>query len=197
MALTSPRTPQQSLELLKEGNARFLNQSNERANRGAEGFLAGLSGGQNPFAVVVGCADSRVPVEVAFDQAPGDLFVVRVAGNIVTPTQAGSVEFAVESFDCPLVVVLGHSCCGAVQAALSDLEKPIEGISENLREILETIKPAVSGLGADQLEEAIAANVEQSVQALKAGRLAERVENGSLQVIGAEYLLESGEVKFN
>src|ERR1700737_3965726 len=122
-----------ALDRLREGNLRFA------ANvRGSEAFVSHtrrveLASGQQPFAIILGCSDSRVPAEIVFDQGLGDLFVIRVAGNIVAPSQVGSVEFAASRFGTPLVVVLGHSQCGAVQATLEELQRPVENQSRNLR----------------------------------------------------------------
>src|SRR6202165_6320671 len=132
----------EALERLREGNLRFA------ANvRGSDAFVSHtrrveLAAGQQPFAIILGCSDSRVPAEIIFDQGLGDLFVIRVAGNIVAPSQVGSVEFAAERFDTPLVVVLGHSRCGAVLATLEELTRPRENQSRNLRSIVDRIRPS-------------------------------------------------------
>src|SRR5258706_13025023 len=111
-----------------------------------------LAAGQEPFAIILGCSDSRVPAEIVFDQGLGDLFVIRVAGNIVAPSQIGSVEFAAERFGTRLVVVLGHSRCGAIQATLEELALPTEGKSRNLRSIVDRIRPSVEALMATDLK---------------------------------------------
>ncbi|MGQ0428618.1 MAG: carbonic anhydrase, partial [Gammaproteobacteria bacterium] len=137
----------EALARLREGNARFA------ANVRSPGSLlsaerrAALAVAQEPFAIVLGCSDSRVPVEIVFDQGPGDLFVIRVAGNIVAPSLIGSVEFAAERFGTRLVVVLGHSSCGAIAATLEELRRPSSGHSPNLKDIVDRIRPAVEGLG--------------------------------------------------
>jgi carbonic anhydrase len=165
-----------------------------------------LVDGQNPFAIILGCSDSRVPAELVFDQGLGDLFVIRVAGNIVAPSQVGSVEFAAAQFGTRLVVVLGHTRCGAVQATLEQLLRPGEQQSRGLRSIVDFIKPSVVDLLADgmdcdpvQLERAaMRANVRGSVAALRAGsEILDRLcsEDGLL-IVGAEYSLDSGEVSF-
>src|ERR1700736_515694 len=129
-------------ERLREGNLRFS------ANvRGSDAFVSHtrrveLAAGQQPFAIILGCSDSRVPAEIVFDQGLGDLFVIRVAGNIVASSQIGSVEFAAERFGTPLVVVLGHSRCGAVLATLEELMRPREKQSRNLRSIVDRIRPS-------------------------------------------------------
>jgi carbonic anhydrase len=160
--------------------------------------------GQQPFAIVLGCSDSRVPAELVFDQGLGDLFVIRVAGNIVAPSQIGSVEFAAERFGTRLVVVLGHSQCGAVLATLEQLRRPNEGQSRNLRSIVDRIRPSVEGLLATSLvkdldtlvREAVRANVRASANLLRHGsEILERLsEHDGLLVVGAEYSLESGTV---
>ena len=192
-----------------------------RLREGNRRFAAGLRGGgvgidvtrrdqvvdrQEPFAIVLGCSDARVPAEIVFDQGLGDLFVIRVAGNVVAPSQIGSVEFAAERFGTALVVVLGHSRCGAVLATLEELERPMEGQSQNLRAIVDRIRPGIEGLLARQprlehdalMGEAVRANVRASVEHLRQGsEILERlVRNGRLTVVGAEYALETGVVQF-
>ncbi|HEX7077220.1 MAG TPA: carbonic anhydrase [Candidatus Eisenbacteria bacterium] len=196
----------EALERLREGNRRFV--SGERsldvlANRARpEAFVDG----QEPFAVVLGCSDSRVPVEMVFDQGLGDLFVIRVAGNIVAPSQIGSVEFAAEKFQTRLVVVLGHTRCGAIQATLEELQRPNENQSRNLRSIVNRVRPAVEGLLATELRrdhpalarEAVRANVRVGVRDLRHGSpiLERLVQDEGLLVVGAEYSLETGAVEF-
>ena len=167
---------------------------------------SGLAQGQAPFAVVVGCSDSRVPPEIVFDQGLGDLFVIRVAGNIVAPSQIGSVEFAAENFGCQLVVVLGHSNCGAVSATLEQLQHSEEARSENLRSIVDRISPSVEGLLESDLkdnpeallEAAVEANIRASVKQLRQGSdiLKQLVESRELLIVGAEYSLQTGVVNF-
>jgi carbonic anhydrase len=162
--------------------------------------------GQEPFAIVLGCSDSRVPAEIVFDQGLGDLFVIRVAGNIVAPSQIGSVEFAAERFGTRLVVVLGHSMCGAIAATLEELERPSERRSPNLRAIVDRIRPAVEGLleagvrtdPATLAHLAVRANIRASVDHLRHGsEILERlIARDGLLVVGAEYSLESGLVDF-
>jgi carbonic anhydrase len=200
------KSAQEALELLKEGNRRFVNHL-----RSAEAMLSQirrgeLVKGQKPFAIILGCSDSRVPAEIVFDQGLGDLFVIRVAGNIVAPSQIGSVEFAVEAFGTRLVVVMGHTHCGAIDATLEVIENPSAQSSPNLRSIVDRVRPSVESLMHTELakdherlvREAMRANVRASVNQLKYGsRILERMvlEDG-LRVIGAEYSLESGEVDF-
>jgi carbonic anhydrase len=162
--------------------------------------------GQEPFAVILGCSDSRVPVEIVFDQGLGDLFVIRVAGNIVAPSQIGSVEFAAERFGTRLVVVLGHTHCGAIDATLDDLQRPSGAQSLNLSSIVQRIRPAVEGLLATELRrdhealarEAVRANVRVSADYLRHGSevLERLIRKDGLQVVGAEYSLETGVVDF-
>ncbi|MCA1827765.1 MAG: carbonic anhydrase [Myxococcales bacterium] len=196
----------EALEKLKQGNARFI------ANvRGAEPILsqvrrADFVHGQNPFAVVLGCSDSRVPAEIVFDQGLGDLFVIRVAGNIVAPSQVGSVEFAVERFQTPLVVVLGHTFCGGVGATLDVLQGRAKAGSRGLMAIVDRIRPAIEPLLQTDLARdpdalarvATRANVRASANQLRHGsEIIERMvlERG-LAVVGGVYELATGEVEF-
>ncbi len=197
---TDALTPAAALARLVEGNTRFL------ANRGAspaQSWDAQRGAGpQRPFAVILACADSRVPVEILFDQGFGDLFVVRVAGNVVAPSLVGSVEYAVGQLGTPLVVVMGHSHCGAVTAAVEALQRGDGPESENLRAITDRIGPHIAGLvkpGAtldEVLPEAVRANVRASVDHLGHGSrlLEDQVLAGKLAVVGAVYELETGEV---
>src|SRR5277367_2062075 len=141
----------EALMLLQEGNGRFTSDvSNRDAITGRARRLE-LAASQAPFAAILGCSDSRVPVEIVFDQGLGDLFVIRVAGNIVAPSLIGSVEFAAEQFGTRLVVVLGHSRCGAIETTLEQLRRPVENQSRNLHSIVDFIRPAVQGLLAGDL----------------------------------------------
>jgi carbonic anhydrase len=195
-----------ALERLREGNRRFVTQLQGIAPSTGEQRRRELVDGQEPFAIVLGCSDSRVPAEIVFDQGLGDLFVIRVAGNIVAPSQIGSVEFAAERFGTRLVVVLGHSLCGAIAATLEELERPSERRSPNLRAIVDRIRPAVEGLieaggGGDRASlahHAVRANIRASVDHLRHGSeiLEELIESEGLLVVGAEYSLESGVVDF-
>ena len=181
----------------------------ERARRGSgqtAGRRAEIADGQEPFAIVLGCSDSRVPAELVFDQGLGDLFVIRVAGNIVAPSQVGSVEFAAERFHTRLVVVLGHTQCGAVTATLEQLRRPASGQSKNLNSIVDLIRPAVKDLisrdGAPEDEalvsRAVRANVRASAHHLRHGSpvLEQLIQTSGLLVVGAEYSLETGVVDF-
>jgi carbonic anhydrase len=198
-------TAQEALTRLQEGNKRFVegksNYNSNDARRRNE-----LVDGQTPFAIILGCSDSRVPAEIVFDQGLGDLFVIRIAGNIVAPSQIGSIEFAVETFQTPLVVVLGHTRCGAVAATLNQIRQPQASRSQHLRSIVERIRPAVEPLSEIRtdltpeqlLERAIRSNIRMSVNQLRHGSsfLEEIHDSGSLWIVGAEYSLESGEVDF-
>ena len=196
----------QALERLREGNLRFA------ANvRGSDAFVSHtrrveLASGQQPFAIILGCSDSRVPAEIVFDQGLGDLFVIRVAGNIVAPSQVGSVEFAAARYSTRLVVVLGHSQCGAILATLEELLTPTENQSQNLWAIVSRVRPSVEGLlktelrhDSDELvREAGRANIRASVDHLRHGSqvLEELIHDQGLLVVGAEYSLETGVVEF-
>ncbi|MGI9322970.1 MAG: carbonic anhydrase [Pseudomonadales bacterium] len=189
----------EALAELKAGNARFL--SGKPAVREHRERISAQA--QEPFAVVIGCADSRVPVEIVFDQSLGDLFVIRVAGSIVTPIGLGSVEFAAEQLGARLVVVLGHSHCGAVQAALENLQRPDQALSPNLKSAIARIEPAVAPLldkqpQDDLLSAAVHANIMEGVAAVTRDSelLARMVNEDGLVVTGAEYSLESGAVAF-
>jgi carbonic anhydrase len=196
----------EALERLREGNRRFRSDSTGPSARTSDARRRELVGGQAPFAVVLGCSDSRVPAELVFDQGLGDLFVIRVAGNIVASSQLGSVEFAVEYFGTRLVVVLGHTGCGVVAAALRRLEEPGDPTSRHLDSILDRILPTVRGLWETELRHdpvALAraagrADVRVAVDHLRHGSavLEQRIEQDGLLVVGAEYVLESGAVDF-
>ena len=198
-------TAQEALIQLQEGNQRFLEGKSTR-NTNYTQRRNELVDGQTPFAIILGCSDSRVPTEIVFDQGLGDLFVIRIAGNIVAPSQIGSIEFAVETFQTPLVVVLGHTGCGAVAATLNQIRQPQASRSQHLRSIVERIRPAVEPLSEIRtdlaheylLERAIRSNVRMSVNQLRHGSsfLEKMYDSGSLWIVGAEYSLESGEVDF-
>ncbi len=195
-----------ALQRLREGNRRFVSELQGVGTSTGETRRRELVAGQEPFAIVLGCSDSRVPAEIVFDQGLGDLFVIRVAGNIVAPSQVGSVEFAAERFGTRLVVVLGHSMCGAIEATLEELERPTERRSPNLRSIVDRIRPAVeglleAGLGHDRealAHHAVRANIRASVDHLRHGsEILERlIREDGLLVVGAEYSLETGVVDF-
>jgi carbonic anhydrase len=194
-----------ALELLRDGNRRFVAERQRDGRIGAS-RRGEVSERQEPFAIVLGCSDSRVPAEIVFDRGLGDLFVIRVAGNIVAPSLIGSVEFAAEQFQTRLVDVLGHSGCGAVLATIEQLNRPVEKQSRNLRAIVDRVRPSVEPLLATPLRDdpqalvanAVRANVRASVSNLRHGSeiLEQLIERDGLLVIGAEYSLETGVVEF-
>jgi carbonic anhydrase len=193
-----------ALRRLREGNRRFVSSLGRGKNPGARALR--LTQVQEPFAIVLGCSDARVPAELVFDQGLGDLFVIRVAGNIVAPSQVGSVEFAAERFGTRLVVVLGHSGCGAILATLEEIRRPAAKQSANLRSIVERVRPSVQTLldaglkrdGRALVRHAVRANIAASVSHLRHGsELLERlIRKDGLRVVGAEYSLETGVVEF-
>ncbi len=197
---------QEALERLRAGNRRFVSGAGGDDALTSHARRREVATGQAPFAIILGCSDSRVPAEMVFDQGLGDLFVIRVAGNIAAPSQIGSVEYAAAHYDTPLVVVLGHSQCGAILAALEELQQPEETLSPNLRSIVDRVRPSVEGLLATELrhdtqaliQQAVRANVRASVNQLRHGsRLLEQlIQDDRLDVIGAEYSLETGIVEF-
>lgn len=194
----------EALQRLQEGNARFVANARTADSIEAATHRSDLTAGQSPFATVLGCSDSRVPAEIVFDCGLGELFVVRVAGNIVAPSLVGSVEFAAVSFDTQLVVVMGHTRCGAIAATIANLQGKRSAVSDNIYDICERIEPSVrelvdAGLTGDRLiAGATRANIRASVSHLRHGsRLIEqRIAAGNLTVVGAEYSLESGHVDF-
>ena len=196
----------EALERLREGNRRFVHDRSGHADGTHGERRRELESGQNPFAIVLGCSDSRVPAEIVFDQGLGDLFVIRVAGNIVAPSQIGSVEFAAEQFGTRLVVVLGHTGCGAINATIEQLKRPVEMQSRNLRAIVDRVRPSVESLLATPLRDdpqalvghAVRANVRASASNLRHGSeiLEHLIERDGLLVVGAEYSLETGVVEF-
>jgi carbonic anhydrase len=196
----------EAIERLREGNARYAADEDSHHLRTTAVFRRQLLKGQEPFAIILGCSDSRAPAEIIFDQGLGDLFVIRVAGNIVAPSLIGSVEFAAEKFGASLVVVLGHSTCGAVAATLEEMQRPTERQSPNLRSIVDRIRPSVvSLLDTDLrhdpetlLRHAVRANIRASVNHLRAGsEILERlIREDKLLIVGAEYSLETGLVDF-
>jgi carbonic anhydrase len=196
----------EALRRLREGNLRFTS-----SVRGPGAFLTQasrpeLTNSQQPFAIILGCSDSRVPAELVFDQGLGTLFVIRVAGNIVAPSQVGSVEFAAARFGTRLVVVLGHSECGAIVATLEELQRPTETQSLNLRSIVDRVRPSVEGLLETDLrhdldalvKQAVRVNIRASADHLRHGSqvLEQLIQNDGLVVVGAEYSLQTGVVEF-
>jgi len=196
----------EALEQLREGNRRFVLDTKSAPLLTGQNRRLELSTGQEPFAIVLGCSDSRVPAEIVFDQGLGDLFVIRVAGNIVAASQVGSVEFAAERFGTRLVVVLGHTNCGAILATVDELSQPAKNHSRNLRSIVDRVRPSVETLMATELKhdhdalvrEAVRANIRASTDHLRYGSeiLEHLIERDGLLVVGAEYSLESGLVEF-
>jgi carbonic anhydrase len=197
---------EQAVTLLREGNGRFVagirnGDAPAQLRRRSE-----LANGQEPFAIILGCSDSRVPAELVFDQGLGDLFVIRVAGNIVASSQVDSVEFAAARYGTRLVVVLGHSQCGAILATLEELQQPRELQSRNLRSIVDRVRPSVETLLATELRQnpealvrqAVRANIRSSANHLRRGSavLEHLVEHEGLCVVSAEYSLETGVVEF-
>jgi carbonic anhydrase len=195
-----------ALELLRAGNRRFASDDHHRETITSRVRRRELAAGQEPFAIILGCSDSRVPAEIVFDQGLGDLFVIRVAGNIVAPSQIGSIEFAAARFGTRLVVVLGHSQCGAVQATIEELRLRSDEQSRNLRSIVSRIRPAVEPLLATPyaddpealMRQAVRSNIRISASHLRHGSeiLEQLIETDGLMVVGAEYSLETGIVEF-
>jgi carbonic anhydrase len=199
-------TALEALALLRAGNARFVANFSDAAPALNPARRTALLDGQDPIAIVLGCSDSRVPAELVFDQGLGDLFVIRVAGNIVAPSQVGSVEFAAARFGTRLVVVMGHSQCGVVQATLEEVLGRTSTQSRNLRSIVDRVRPLVESLvvGRDVRDpealtrDAVRANVRASADHLRHGSdlLEQLIRNEGLLVVGAEYSLETGVVTF-
>ena len=196
----------EALERLREGNLRFVSDVRTSDTLTSQTRRNQVLTSQEPFAIILGCSDSRVPAEIVFDQGLGDLFVIRVAGNIVAPSQIGSVEFAAERFGTRLVVVLGHSSCGAVLATLEELMRPRANQSRNLASIVDRIRPSVEGLLATDVthdleaivEQAVRSNVRVSANHMRHGSevLEELIQTNGLLVVGAEYSLATGIVDF-
>lgn len=198
----------EALSRLKKGNKRFV--SGDLQHRGLDEFAKlKMSAKQNPFAIILGCSDARVPAEIVFDQGIGDLFVIRVAGNIVAPSLVGSIEYAVKQFSTSLVVVLGHSDCGAVKACVEAIQKenPDEHPpSPNLYSVVERIRPAIHTLAETPLKEdkaalirhSVRANVRASVANLRYSSpiLEKYIGQDQLLIVGAEFDLASGEIDF-
>ena len=196
----------EGLERLREGNRRFVSDVRNNTALSSRTLRNQWAAGQEPFAIILGCSDSRVPAEIIFDQNLGDLFVIRVAGNIVAPSLVGSVEFAAERFGTRLVVVLGHSNCGAILATLEELGRPTVGQSPNLRSITDRIRPSVEALLETELRRdpdalvrhAVRANIRASANHLRHGShiLEQLVQRDGLLLVSAEYSLETGVVDF-
>lgn len=196
----------EALERLREGNRRFVSDVRSRDTRTTRTRREEVAAGQEPFAIILGCSDSRVPPEIVFDQGLGDLFVIRVAGNIVDSSQVGSVELAAARFGTRLVVVLGHSRCGALLVMLNGLQQPTDNESPNLRSILDRVRSSVEAVLATELRHdpdalvrhAVRANINASLDHLRHGSdlLKQLIQNDGLLVVGAEYSLETGIVDF-
>ena len=200
------KSAHEGLRALREGNQRFVAGTSVSGAVDDRALRGELASGQAPFAVVVGCSDSRVTPETVFDQSLGDLFVVRVAGHVLAAPQVGSVEFAVQSFGTPLVVVLGHTRCGAVAATLREMEAPSVGLSAGLAALVEAIRPTIEpllkdgagGASSELSEHAVRAHVQATVTRLKhdSQLLSDRAHDGELHLVGAVYSLDSGQVEF-
>ncbi len=197
---------QEGLQKLVEGNRRFVADERSSESYASQAHRAALVAGQAPFAVILGCSDSRVPVEIVFDQGLGDLFVIRVAGNIVAPSQVSSVEFAAERFGTRLVVVLGHTRCGAIEATLDALLAPPQLRPRDPHSIVDRVRPSVEGLLETALRHdhdalvhhAVRANIRASANHLRHGShvIEQLIQRDGLLVVGAEYSLETGLVEF-
>lgn len=195
-----------ALEKLREGNRRFVNDEVSEETLASREHRAGAAEPQSPFAIILACSDSRVPTELIFDRGIGDLFVIRVAGNIVAPSQVGSIEFAAKQFGTRLVVVLGHSNCGAIIATLQELGLKESHRSPNLRAIVDRIRPAIEPMLKNLndvedkavVDECVRANVRASVEQLRHGSLIleQLIDSGDLSVVGAEYSIETGNIEF-
>ncbi|ATB45046.1 carbonic anhydrase [Corallococcus macrosporus] len=204
---TSPLSAQEALAQLRAGNQRFALNARSSENPLGRSARQALVAGQSPFAIILSCSDSRAPSEYIFDQGLGDLFVIRVAGNVVAPSLVGSVEFAAAKFGTRLAVVMGHSHCGAVQATLDYVRDGKGAPSDNIRDIVERCREPVTtvvhaaGPDADPeflMKQAVRANIRNSCDHLRHGsRLLEKLcqEEGML-IVGAEYSLETGAVDF-
>jgi carbonic anhydrase len=196
----------EALQRLRDGNQRYVEETRSSDTLTGRVRRRAVAETQEPFAVILGCSDSRVPAEIVFDQGLGDLFVIRVAGNIVAPSQIGSVEFAVERFGLRLVVVLGHSSCGAINATIEELGRGSKEQSRHLRSIVDRIRPSVqafmgTSIAGDHdtlVHHAVRANIRMSANHLRHGSdvIEQLIEKNGLIVVGAEYNLETGIVEF-
>lgn len=199
-------SPQEAIQRLQEGNRRYVADRKTHSINSSPATRRDLADGQEPFAIILGCSDSRVPPEVIFDQGLGDLFIVRVAGNVAGPTQVGSIEFALQELGTRLIVVLGHSMCGAVTATLEDLLLSNDNPSKNLGSIVELVRPAIKDLVESDLRnnpvklmnEAVRANIQAAINQLLVGSyiIPQMVHDEGVTIVGAEYTLDSGVVEF-
>lgn len=197
---------QDALQRLRDGNARFVLGSRDADAYHVAERRADLVRGQEPVAIILGCSDARVPAELVFDQGLGDLFVIRVAGNIVAPSQVASVEFAAAAYQTRLVVVLGHTQCGAILSTVEQLQLPPERQARNLYAIVDRVRPSVEPLletalrndPAELVHQAVRANIRASANHLRHGSrvLEQLIQSEGLMVVGAEYSLETGVVDF-
>jgi carbonic anhydrase len=195
----------QAVERLLQGNHRFVSGAPKRCMFTNNTYRKAVIAGQEPFAVILGCSDSRVPVELVFDQAIGDLFVIRVAGNIVTPANIGSIEYAVNILGTRLVMVLGHCNCGAVQSTLDAFEQPTKDLSPNIQSLIDYIRPSIEPIWEQHknqsrdtmIEQAVRANIRASAHEIQQGSqiVKDRIKNDTLLIVGAEYSLETGVVE--
>lgn len=194
-------SPEKALTLLKEGNERFWDNKSIHPNRGAE-LRSELLAEQKPYAIVIACSDSRVPVEIIFDVGLGDLFVIRTAGHVLSKETLGSLEYAVQELEVKLVVILGHDNCGAVKTAMLAHKSHIyEKLSDNLQTLLNHIFPVfekIDTCNRNCLDEAIIANIHHQTEDLKLRDpfLAEQIQQGKVMLVGAKYELASGKIKF-
>lgn len=196
----SQLTAQQALTELKAGNQRYVEANSNQSGMNLLEKQRAHASGQKPFAIILGCSDSRVPAEIVFDQGVGDLFVIRVAGNVVAPSQIGSIEYAIEMFGTALVVVLGHSHCGAVQATLEAMADPNSTRSLNIDAIVKRIRPAIAPLhlSIEDCQEAVEANIRHSVTQLDnlSDIIAQKRQSGDVIIQGACYDLNTGLIEF-
>ncbi|MEA3245344.1 MAG: carbonic anhydrase [Gemmatimonadota bacterium] len=201
-----PARARDALRRLREGNTRFHTHVAGAGSALANAEHAHLVVEQSPTAIILGCSDARVPAEIIFDQGLGDLFVIRVAGNVVAPSQVASVEFAAATFGTRLVVVVGHTQCGAVTATIDELQRPLVDRSRNLSAIVDRVRPAVepllkTNLAGDRgalIAKAVRANIRAAANHLRHGSaiLEQLIRDDGLLVVGAEYAIETGVVEF-
>ena len=190
-------TPKDALQILIDGNARFITE--QKADRNLKNQVVETSNGQYPFAVILGCIDSRVPMEIVFDQGIGDLFSVRVAGNIVNNDVLGSLEYACKVSGSKIVMVLGHTKCGAVTAACKHVELGhITGLLDKIEPAMEVMKVDDKELTNDLIEAVVIENIKQSIKQIRKQSpiLKEMEDNGEIEIVGANYNVATGEVEF-